>query len=218
MTPQALFFDAGGTLIRLNPQVVAPALQQATGVAPAAEVMVAAHYRAMHEMSQRLLAGEEAPWAWWCQRFLRLVDVPITPAALEVLTTPGIWTQPIPGAAQAVARLQDEGMAVAVVSNADGSAATSLAQAGFRLDHVFDSHLLGVAKPDPAIFEAALAALGVAAERTWHVGDSLYHDVSGARAAGLAEAVLIDPLDLAPDAAPRLRSAADIGDILPPRD
>lgn len=43
----------------------------------------------------------------------------------------------------------------------------------------------GVAKPDAAIFHVALAALGVAPEQAWHVGDSLAADVGGALNAGL---------------------------------
>ena len=41
------------------------------------------------------------------------------------------------------------------------------------------------AKPDPAIFRAALERLGVAPADAIHVGDSVEHDVAGARAAGL---------------------------------
>ena len=42
-----------------------------------------------------------------------------------------------------------------------------------------------VAKPDPAIFLAALTQLGVEAHEAWHVGDSLDHDIAGAQASGL---------------------------------
>ncbi len=44
---------------------------------------------------------------------------------------------------------------------------------------------LGIAKPDPAIFELALDSLEVAKGAVWHVGDSLTADVAGANAAGL---------------------------------
>lgn len=43
----------------------------------------------------------------------------------------------------------------------------------------------GAAKPDPAIFAPALAALGSTADRAAYVGDSVADDVAGARAAGL---------------------------------
>lgn len=44
---------------------------------------------------------------------------------------------------------------------------------------------VGVAKPDPAIFEAALRNLHVEPEQAWHIGDDPVTDVGGAHAAGL---------------------------------
>ncbi|MDL2356651.1 MAG: HAD family hydrolase [Pseudomonadota bacterium] len=47
------------------------------------------------------------------------------------------------------------------------------------------AHQLGVAKPDPAIFLAACAALGVAPHEAVYVGDDVLLDVRGAQQAGL---------------------------------
>jgi putative hydrolase of the HAD superfamily len=47
------------------------------------------------------------------------------------------------------------------------------------------AHQFGSAKPDPAIFHAACAALGVAPAHTVYVGDDLLLDVEGAQKAGL---------------------------------
>ena len=44
---------------------------------------------------------------------------------------------------------------------------------------------VGWRKPHPAIFERALEGLGVAAERTLFVGDSLAIDLAGAAAVGM---------------------------------
>ena len=63
---------------------------------------------------------------------------------------------------------------------------------------IFDSTVVGAAKPDPRIFELALAAVKSAPAETVMVGDSLAADVNGARGVGVAPA-LIDPLDLHPD-------------------
>ena len=52
-------------------------------------------------------------------------------------------------------------------------------------DAVAISGEVGVAKPDPRIFERVLRGLGVASDDAWHVGDNLATDVAGARAAGL---------------------------------
>ena len=70
--------------------------------------------------------------------------------------------------------------------------ASLLADLGVRrlVDAVVCSSHAGSAKPDPAIFAAALAALGVPAPATLHVGDEPVADVQGARAAGLS-AILV---------------------------
>lgn len=57
------------------------------------------------------------------------------------------------------------------------------------LDERFDALIVsadaGVAKPDPGIFQRALAELGASAASTVHVGDSLRSDVGGALASGI---------------------------------
>src|SRR5258708_2366530 len=58
-----------------------------------------------------------------------------------------------------------------------------------------DSQEEGVEKPDPRIFEIALARCGARPEATVHVGDFYHVDVEGARAAGL-RAVLLDAAGL----------------------
>ena len=54
-----------------------------------------------------------------------------------------------------------------------------------RPEHVFVSDALGVAKPDSAIFRAALSAMGARAADSLYVGDAFQTDVVGARAAGM---------------------------------
>src|SRR5271157_4722629 len=50
---------------------------------------------------------------------------------------------------------------------------------------VADSHCVGAEKPNPAIFHAALEALGGAPETTLFIGDSLHRDCEGACRAGI---------------------------------
>ena len=58
---------------------------------------------------------------------------------------------------------------------------------------VIDSHVVGIAKPNPAIFEPALEALGWPdRSRVAYIGDSFINDVGGAEAAGLV-ALQLDP-------------------------
>ena len=88
---------------------------------------------------------------------------------------------------------------LAVVSNFDGRLPRVLASLGLRplVDLVVHSTAAAAAKPDPAIFRAALSALGVAPSAALHAGDGPVADVEGARRAGL-RAVLVDRGDHRP--------------------
>ena len=89
--------------------------------------------------------------------------------------------------------LRASGLRLAVVSNFDARLEGLLAGLGLSpfLDYVLHSSRAGCAKPDAAIFHAAVAALGVPPGHALHAGDSIVMDVEGARAAGL-RAVLVD--------------------------
>jgi putative hydrolase of the HAD superfamily len=96
----------------------------------------------------------------------------------------------VPGVLRA---LRAAGSRLVVVSNWDVSLHDVLATTGLRplVDAVLTSAELGVAKPDPAIFAAALrAAGGVPPEAALHVGDDEEADAAGASAAGIP-AVLV---------------------------
>ena len=57
------------------------------------------------------------------------------------------------------------------------------------IEHSFDAVVIsgevGIAKPDPSVFDQALKQLAVERETVCHVGDSLATDVTGAQAARL---------------------------------
>jgi putative hydrolase of the HAD superfamily len=79
---------------------------------------------------------------------------------------------------------------------------------------VIDSHVVGVAKPDPAIFDRALEYFAeLERDRIAYIGDSVKMDVLGARAAGL-HPILVDPFDDHPGADfDRIRSLTDLLDM-----
>lgn len=110
-----------------------------------------------------------------------------------------LWSSVLPGVPEALALMQSKGLRLAVISNAEGTIDALLRRIGLR-DHfelVFDSTVVGVAKPDPQIFNLALQSLGLPRQRVIMVGDSVAADVQGAWSAGIT-AALIDPLDLHP--------------------
>ena len=89
--------------------------------------------------------------------------------------------------------LRAQGRRLGVVSNFDERLRGLLTALGLLplVDAVVPSSRAGAAKPDPAIFHMALAALGVPNSEALHAGDGIMSDVEGARAAGM-RAVLVD--------------------------
>ncbi len=105
---------------------------------------------------------------------------------------PGLW-QLIEGVIPVLGALRERGLSLGVVSNFDSRLFKILRECG--LDQYFDVVLIsarcGAAKPETAIFQCALEALGVTARAAVHVGDSWREDAEGARAAGIG-AILLD--------------------------
>lgn len=211
--PEAILFDAGGTLVLQDPVELSRLLGHPVDPIKAFE----AHYRAMDAYARLRLAGEEKSWVWWQSHFFTALELPEPDTGAELTSNGfGLWSTAIEGTVEAVTRLGSGGIRVAVVSNSDGSVRDSLARAGFDglFEFVVDSHEVGLTKPDPAIFLHALDRLGVDPSGAWYVGDSIYHDIGGGIRAGLAASVLVDPLGLAPEHSPRIASVTELPGLL----
>ena len=207
--PTAILFDAGGTLLLQDTEEMGRRL----GVSIDASRAHRAHYQAMAEYSDLRLAGQDVDWDWWLERYYTILGVDDPHLAGDRLERGyGLWNQALEGVSTAVESLRDSGVRVAVVSNSDGSVRGSLGQAGLLdlFEFVIDSHEVGVAKPDPKIFQAALERMGLEPSNAWYVGDSVFHDINGAGAAGLARAWLVDPYGLGPADVSRITSVAEL--------
>ena len=196
--PSAVLFDALGTLVEL--ETPWPHLERelaARGVvvdleaARAAMLAEMAYYRAHHD--------EARDWATLkdlrrrCAGVVQeALDTSLPLADVQDALLAAIRFRAYPEVPAALGRLRAGGARLAVVSNWDVSLHDVLERTGLRalVDAVVISAELGAAKPDPAIFRAALERLGATAAEAMHVGDSVETDVAGARAAGL-EAVLV---------------------------
>jgi HAD superfamily hydrolase (TIGR01509 family) len=207
--PTAILFDAGGTLLLQDTEEMGRRL----GVSIDPSRAHRAHYQAMAEYSDLRLAGQDVDWDWWLERYFTILDVADPHVARETLERGfGLWNHPLDGVAKAIEQLRGSGVRVAVVSNSDGSVRGSLGKAGLLdlFEFVIDSHEAGVSKPDPRIFQAALERMGLEPSDAWYVGDSVFHDVNGARAAGLSRALLVDPYGLGPGNVPTIGSVAEL--------
>lgn len=164
-----------------------------------------AHYRAVRTLDREHAEGLSGAYLEALCAGLG-VGSPSLPAAVAVLseladrTRSGqvLWSEPTPQATETIVALQRAGIVVLVVTNSDGHAAANLRDCGMLaatgLDEtaVIDSVIVGSAKPDPGIFDAALDRAGVAATDAVHVGDMLTTDIAGAARAGITP-IHLDP-------------------------
>lgn len=195
--PRALLLDALGTLLELEPPVepLRRELRRRFGVelsAPEARAAVRAeiaYYRVHHDE-----AGDRASLAGLRRRSAQALRDALPPHAAELPLEPlteallaALSFRPFPEVPGVLAAARARGTRLVVLSNWDVSLHDVLAQTGLAplLDGVVTSAELGRAKPDPAIFVRGLELAGVAAGEALHVGDSVEHDVAGARAAGI---------------------------------
>lgn len=108
-----------------------------------------------------------------------------------------LWRVVRPGITEHLQQFRDAGFKLGVVSNAMGNIQSDAERYGLAdyFDVIIDSHVVGVAKPDPRIFRIALEALRVAPEHSLFAGDLYSIDMVGAQAAGIAGCKLIDVMD-----------------------
>jgi putative hydrolase of the HAD superfamily len=129
------------------------------------------------------------------------------PTAVEAELFEAPWTRVGPGAIELLQAVTDRQVPIGIVSNSDGTVEADLKSlrvcqvgtgAGACVTAVIDSAVVGVAKPDPAIFGFALRAAGVDPDQAIFVGDSVSLDVQGALRAGI-RGIHFDPYDLCDD-------------------
>jgi len=208
---EAVLLDAGGVLLLPNREEVGRVL----GIG--LEEIRRAHHAGMTEIDRR----GRFDGSYW-PAFLAGIGRRAAPKVIEHLS--GIrWTTVIEESAEALRRLAERELAIAIVSNADGRLeqdllANGVCQAGegpgAPVAAVIDSAVVGVEKPDPRIFDIALERTGAARQRAIHVGDSVHFDVGGALAAGVRP-LHLDPFGMCPTGGhDHVRSLADLLELV----
>jgi putative hydrolase of the HAD superfamily len=212
---RAVFLDAGGVIVLPDRHLLTGALAQ-VGIDIDPSTVPQAHYRAVRALDQAVRALGRAPGRSDYPGAL-FAQIGIAPGrtaeaiavwerlADRARSSQVLWSEPTPGAHGTIASFQRAGLVVVIVTNSDGHGAENLAASGFAGVPVIDSHVIGAAKPDPRIFEIALARAGaelvalgrpratVTPVEVVHIGDMLSTDVAGARAAGITP-IHFDPL------------------------
>ncbi len=225
MAVDTLFLDAGGVLIFPNWERVSDALA-ARGVLvdPAALAAAEPHAKRQIDTGSIIAQSNDEQRSWpYFNLVLGAAGVPRdvrTDAALADLyayhAVHNLWEVVPEDVVPALTRFRHLGIRLVVISNANGTLQVCFDRVGLTacLDAAFDSQVEGVEKPDPRLFEIALARVGADRETTVHVGDLYHVDVVGARNASIRPA-LLDPFGLYPDAdCLRVRSLAELADRL----
>ena len=117
----------------------------------------------------------------------------------------------------ALEQLREAGYKVGVITNLRRDLGELCRQVGLSpyLDFMVSSEEVGMEKPHPPIFMAALKRVGAKPEEVVHVGDQLRSDVLGAQGVGM-RAVLIDRSGYGPDAVdcPKIAGLSELSQIL----
>jgi putative hydrolase of the HAD superfamily len=214
----AVVFDIGGVFAVRHPAPVGRGMARAGFELPSDQTkFLEAHHHAVRHLADVSMDGlkEYDPkfWMHFETAYLRHLGVSEDqlPAAAIAMRTEVFEREPKPiwnlllsdniAAFHRIAAARP----VAIVSNNDGTAEQQMIDFGVcqladggplpQVAAIVDSTVVGLSKPDPAIFLPALAALGTSAARTLYVGDTVHADVNGARAAGMP-VVQLDPYDL----------------------
>ena len=208
---EAVFLDVGGVFHLPNHEIVTAALRRA-GFEPDGASIDRAHYAGVAALVE-WPGGDDGIWMAYEEAYVGVLGVPpdATAAAVAELDlafrTPEIWSRLAPGSLDGLRALQATGVALAIVSNSDGTLEGRLRNeaicqvgdgAGVPMTIVIDSGVVGVAKPDPAIFTIALDACGVTPDVALHIGDTVGADIDGALAAGIRP-IHLDPYGFCSD-------------------
>ena len=214
---EAVLLDSFGTLVAMEPP--APRLAHALGV-PLEEAERAFRaeigYYVQHHVEGRD-AESLSELRDRCAEVIRSTLGPSAPPLGEVRRAmlDSIRFGAYADAPETLRELRARGLRLVVASNWDCSLPEVLERAGLAplVDGVVASAMVGAAKPEPALFEAALEVAGAAPDRALHVGDSLSKDVEGAAGAGIA-AVLLDRGGAHPAVTPRIEALAELPGLI----
>jgi HAD superfamily hydrolase (TIGR01549 family) len=222
---ETLFLDAGGVLVFPNWSRVSAALA-ARGIRVAPEQLAAAepHAKRRFDTSTRITGSTDQqrsfPYFNMVLAAAGIEQNAATDAALEEMhhyhARLNLWEVVPDDVKPALARFRDLGLRLAVISNANGTIHACLDRVGLTpcFDAIFDSHVEGVEKPNPRLFQIACDRTGARPDTAMHVGDIYHVDVVGARNASIRP-LLLDPFGLYGDAdCPRVPTLGALADQL----
>jgi HAD superfamily hydrolase (TIGR01549 family) len=191
---------------------------RARNIVPSEEQFHAAERDAKRQFDDAWAAHHSVDGQYWDIFYRRLFreldmedDTALRSELVQATRTSANWQRVLPGTRDLLQNLRRK-YRIGLISNSDGKVQQLFES--LHLDDCFDSftdsRLCGFEKPDPRIFERAMADLGARPEESLYVGDVYSLDMAGARAVGMA-AVLIDVAGAYCDSEyPRIESLAQL--------
>jgi putative hydrolase of the HAD superfamily len=194
---RAIFFDAGNTLVFADrSKTLAPLTSRGLTVT---EPQIHAAERAARQFrdANASMQSDNPDLHYWHIYYRELLgsspDEKLIDELVATARTSGNWSIPPPGLREILTGLQRK-YRLAIISNSDGNIADLFVRLGLAdlFETITDSGRVGVQKPRPEIFHAALRSIGVSADESLYIGDVYSIDYLGACSAGM-HAIVFDP-------------------------
>jgi HAD superfamily hydrolase (TIGR01549 family) len=220
---QAIIFDVGSTLLQIvrNPNELAVEAIAHLGTVSAAE-----YSTAIRQVAQEWRDGGGRPeladlpstWVGHNLRALHLLGFTGDADAAAQIIEETFLTEGLsvyPDVFDILITLQEQRYKLGIISNWPATLETTLQRSGLRdyFSVVVGSGNVGYSKPHPQIFKIAVDRMEVDPRDALYIGDSLEHDVAGARGADM-DVVLLDRDDLWKSHEPRILSLAQLPQLL----
>ena len=196
-----LLLDAGGTVLFPDHQTIGQVIHE-HGYHVPEERLKRSMGEFIRQYDERLRSDGQTQFGFyeWVleQAGVEQTRIPLIVKQLDLMDAERcLWTYSYPWAHEALTRLIAQGYRMSIISNADGRVEMELGKAGLAgsFEKIFDSHIVGYAKPDVRLFQHAMTTLGLQPEQCLYVGDVYYVDVLGTNRSGIA-AVHLDPYGL----------------------
>jgi putative hydrolase of the HAD superfamily len=186
-----------------------------------------AHFEGIRALDLANMPGDEERRSYLAA-YLASIGIPENRLEAAIDRLIPIWTGPsldlwrriLSRSIAGLRNLYHADLRLGIVSNSDGHVEEELGRSkicqvgpgpGVPVLTIIDSGVVGVAKPDPAIFDFALPSLGLDPSEVLYVGDSVKYDIRSAEAAGMT------PLHFDPHALCQQTDhphVAEVGDVL----
>jgi len=190
VTPRAVTFDVGGTLIEPWPSVghVYAGVASRFGVKDLAPGRLTENFIGAWKAQTHFDYSRDSWFAVVRETFAPLqVELPpeFFPAVYDRFAEPDVW-RIYDDVLPTLQSLRERGLKLGIISNWDQRLRPLLSRLG--LQPFFDSQVIsceiGATKPDARLFQKAAAELAVTTAELLHVGDHHQFDLVGARQAG----------------------------------